>query len=87
MLSLASIIACCLVLDKGLDLGPLLYLAEEMFLLRLHFQSLMTKLLPWTTNLYAPISIYLSSDDLMSLDTAHGPIPIFGSFIPTIINK
>ena len=86
MLILASMIACCLVLDKGSDLRPLLCLAKEMFLLGPHFQSLMTRLLPWITNSYTPVSSYLSStNDLMSSDTAHGPIPIFGPFIPTII--
>ena len=83
MLILASMIACCLALEKGSDLGPLLYLAEEMFLLGLHFQSLMTRLLPWITNLYAPVSTYLSSDDLISSDTTHDPIPISRPFIPT----
>ena len=44
----------------------------------------MTRLLLWTTNLYAPVNMYLSSDDLISSDTAHGPIPISGPFIPTV---
>ena len=79
-------ITCCLVLDKGLDLGPFLCLAEEMFLLGLHFQSLMTRLLPWITNLYALVSTYLSSDDLISSHTAHGPTPISEPFIPTYIH-
>ena len=84
MLILASMIACCLVLDKGSDLGPLLCLAEEVFLLGLHSQLLMTRLLPQTINLYASISINLSSDYLMSSNTSHGPLPIYGPFIPTI---
>ena len=76
-----SMIMLCLVLDERSDLGPLFYLAEEVFLLGLHSQPLMAKLLPQTTNLYAPVNIYLSSDDLMSSDTAHGPISISGPFI------
>ena len=44
----------------------------------------MTKLLPWTTNLYAPINIYLSSDNLMFSDTIHSPISISESFITTV---
>ena len=86
MLILASMIACCLVLDKGSDLRPFLCLAKEMFLLGPHFQSLMTRLLPWITNLYALVSTYLSSDDLISSHTAHGPIPISEPFIPTYIH-
>ena len=77
-------IMLCLVLDERSDLGPLFYLAEEVFLLELYSQPLMAKLLPRTTNLYAPVNIYLSSDDLMSSDTAHGPISISGPFIPTL---
>ena len=83
MLIFTSMIVWCLVLDERSDLWPLLYLAEELFLLRLHSQSLMTSLLPRTTNLHAPVSIYLSSDDLISSDIAHGPIPISEPFIPT----
>ena len=44
----------------------------------------MTRLLPQTINLYASISIYLSSDYLISSGTAYGPISIFRPFIPTI---
>ena len=79
-----SMIVLCLVLDERSDLGPLLYLAEEVFLLGLHSQPLMAKLLPRTTNLYAPVSIYLSLNNLMSSDTTHGPISISRPFIPTL---
>ena len=44
----------------------------------------MTKLLSLPINRYAHISIYLSLGYLISLDIAHGPIPIFGTFFPTI---
>ena len=79
-----SMIVLCLVLDERSDLGPLLYLAEEVFLLGLHSQPLMAKLLPRTTNLYAPVSIYLSLNNLMSSDTTHGPISISRPFIPKL---
>ena len=46
-------IVLCLVLDKRSDLGPLLYLVEEVFLLELHSQPLMAR----TTNLYAGIDL------------------------------
>ena len=87
MLIITNMIVWCLVLDERSDLWPLLYLAEGVFLLELHSQSLMTNLLPRTTNLHTPFSIYLSSDDLMSLDRAHGLIPIAGPFIPTIVHS
>jgi len=45
----------------------------------------MTRLLPQTTNLYAPVSVYLSLDDLISSDTAHDLISISGPFIPTLL--
>ena len=87
MLIITNMIVWCLVLDERSDLWPLLYLAEGVFLLELHSQSLMTNLLPRTTNLHTSVSIYLSSDDLMSLDRAHGLIPIAGPFIPTIVHS
>ena len=43
----------------------------------------MPSLLPWTTNLHAPVSIYMSSKDLMLSDTAYCPILISRPFIPT----
>ena len=76
MFILTSIIACCLVLDEGLDLWPPLCLTEETLLLR--FQRLMTKLLSQSINWYTFVSIYLSSS------TAHGLVPIFGPFFPII---
>ena len=82
MFILASMITYCPVLDEGSDLWPLLRLAEEVLLLKQHFQFLMTKLLPQTINLYASISIYLSSN--YSSGVAHSPIPISSPFIPTI---
>ena len=85
MLILTSMIVLCLVFDERSNFWPLLYLAEEVFLLKLHSQPLMARLHPQTTNLYAPVSIYLSSDDLMSSYTTHDPISIFGPFIPTFI--
>ena len=84
MFILASMITYYLVLDEGLDLWPLLRLAKEVLLLGQHFQILMTRLLPQTINLYASISIYLSSNYLISSSTAYDPIPIFRPFIPTI---
>ena len=78
MFILANMITCCLVLDEGSNFCPLLCLAEEVLLIGQHFQSLITKLLPRTINLYASISIYLSSDYLMSLGAAHGSIPTSG---------
>ena len=84
MFILTNMITCCLVLDEGSNLWPLPRLAEEVLLLGQHFQFLMTKLLPRTINLHAFISIYLSLDYLMSSGTAHGLIPVFGPFIPTI---
>ena len=84
MFILTNMITCCLVLDEGSNLWPLPRLAEEVLLLGQHFQFLMTKLLPRTINLHAFISIYLSLDYLMSSGTAHGLIPVFRPFIPTI---
>ena len=83
MLILTNMIVWCLVLDERLDLWPLQYLAEKVFPLKLHSQSLMSSLLPWTTNLHAPVSIYLSLKDLMSLDIAYCLILISGPFIAT----
>ena len=84
MFILTNMITCCLVLNEGSNLWPLPRLAEEVLLLGQHFQFLMTKLLPRTINLHAFISIYLSLDYLMSSGTAHGLIPVFRPFIPTI---
>ena len=80
-------IAYCPVLNRWLDLWPLLCLANEVFLLGQRLLLIVTRLLSRPINLYAFASIYLSSGYLTSSSTTHGPIPIFGPFIPTIASQ
>ena len=84
-LSFQAQLTVALLLMDGQTIWPLLCLAKELFLFRQRPQLLMTRLFPQLINLYAFVSIYLSSSYLMSSGTAHDPIPIYGPFIPTKI--
>ena len=75
---------CCLVLDGWSNLWPLLYLAEEAFLLGQCSLLPATRHLPQPFNLYAFSNIYLFLVYLTSSGMIYSPIPSSRPFIPTI---